>query len=261
MSTIRKYVIGVFAACSLLCAWKASAGAAVALSSRELHYTAQPGDKITGSITVYNHGKADRTLKAYMEDFMYAEPFTGAKDFLAAGVTEHSLSNWVLLGLREFIVPAGGEQEIPFTIQVPAETSEGGYYAILIFEEDARPMKGNKAIGVVQRSGCAVFVDTPGVVPQAALKDIRVDNAEVSGTLRNTGKNVVVTEGSFFVVDTDGVPHDRGMFPRIYLPAGEKTAFSASLRDELPPGEYTLVLTFGLGAGEVLVKEIGFSAQ
>jgi hypothetical protein len=69
---------------------------------------------------------------------------------------------------------------------------------------------------------------------------------------------ILILEGIFYVLDEGGLVVDRGKERPIYLPPAETVQYALRLKEDLPPGQYTVVVTFDLKDGDVLVHEIDF---
>lgn len=242
-------------ASALLLAVYATGYAGVSLQSRELWYTVKPGDKVVGSVVVSNQDAAPVTLKAYMEDVVFEAPYDGARNFVPAGSTERSCAEWVRLGLQDFIIPGRQQQEVSFTISVP-EDAQGGYYAILFFEADTAPVDGEKAMGLIVRSGCSIFVETEDRLLKAGVEDFSLSNGVIEGELVNEGTSILVTQGSYYLMGKDGIVAGRGDLGKYYLPEGKSAHFKGTLDASLSAGTYTVMVNFGSRQGLAYIKEI-----
>ena len=60
-------------------------------------------------------------------------------------------------------------------------------------------------------------------------------------------------------MDKEGLVVAREEVKKIYLPPANEATFSIDLPESLKAGDYTLVLTFDLGEGDSLVKEVDFN--
>jgi hypothetical protein len=235
-----------------------SAFAQLTLDKREIKLDVSPGDQVTGSITVSNPSKRDITVKTYFEDFTYTAPYLGFKTLLPLDSTERSCGKWITMSMPMFIVPSKGNQEVSYTIKVPLD-AKGGYYAVVLFEKGAEAFEAEKGLGLIERAGCAFFIETRDKVKKSQVDDILVTKDGIQGTLGNLGNVILISQGTYYIMDNKGVVADRGVINTYYLPAGEKTPFTVHISNQVPAGKYTLVINFDSGEGKALVKEVDIS--
>jgi hypothetical protein len=100
------------------------------------------------------------------------------------------------------------------------------------------------------------FVETGDRNKDASVDQVSVSGNILKGRFRNEGNVVLLPQASYYIMDREGLAADRGELKKYYLPPGESVNFDLALSKDLSPGEYTLVLTFDLQDGDVLVKEI-----
>jgi hypothetical protein len=232
--------------------------AQLALDKREIKLEAKPGERVSGSVTVINASNKDVTLKTYCEDFAYKTPYLGFKTLLPLGSTEYSLGKWITLATPVFLVPAKGKQEVQYTINVPKD-AKGGYYGVLFFEKGEGAVAGEKGIGIIEKIGCSFFLETTDKVKNFKLDDVSVGKDGIQGVLYNLGNVILISQGTFYIMDAKGIVADRGNINKYYLPPGEKASFTVKVSNQVLPGKYTLVINFDMEAGKALIKEVDFS--
>ena len=233
--------------------------AQVFVEQGKVNVLVHPGEQISDAVTVSN--TTGKTVKAriYWEDFSYQSPFDGAKKFAPAGTLKTSLASWVKFSPRDVVLPAFGKVNISYVIDVPQNAS-GGYYGVLFVEPQNTLMgEGDKGVRIITRVGSLFFVETGDRNKTASLADVSIQGKKLKARLRNSGNVVLLPEASFYVMDREGLAMDRGEIKKYYLPPDGVVDIEVALGSELSKGEYTMVLTFDLQDGDVLVKEIEFS--
>lgn len=234
----------------------ASAHAQVFIEQGKVNLLVHPGEHVSGAVTVDNTTGKSVKARIYWEDFAYQPPFDGAKKFAPASTLKASLAKWVQFSPRDLVLPAFGKANISYSVDVPAN-AQGGYYGVLFIEPQNLDLTGpDKGVRIVTRVGCLFFVETGDRNKDASVDQVAVNGNILKGRLRNEGNVVLLPQSSYYIMDREGLAADRGELKKYYLPPGESADFDLSLSNDLSKGEYTLVLTFDLQDGDVLVKEI-----
>lgn len=244
------FLVGFF-----LLASASAAYAQLVLDKRQINLKVKPGEVITGSVTVSTPSGQYFTVKAYFEDVTYKPPFLGIKTLLPLGSTDRSCGQWITLSNPMFLLNAKGKQEEAFTIKVPKDI-KGGYYCVLIFEKGASSVEGDRGVGIIERAGCTISLETADKETRGKISNISQGPGGIQGELSNLGNALLVADGSYYVMDAKGVVADRGAINKYYLPPGENTSFAIKLSEQVVPGTYSLVLNFDLEEGKALLKEI-----
>lgn len=231
--------------------------AQVVADRKEIRLAAKPGERASGSFFAVNTSNKEAKVKVYLEDFVYKPPFEGLKEPRPLDSTPHSCGKWVTLSPQEFNLPSKGKKEIQYSINIPQEAS-GGYYSLIFIEKKPEGTVGNTGIAVKIKSGFAIFVETTDKIKKGELRDIIVDKDKIQGYLVNAGNTVLISQGTFHVMDKKNLILDRGEFKKLYLPAAEKASFTVNVPQKVSPGTYTLFLNFDLEGKGALIKEIDF---
>lgn len=227
----------------------------------DVNLSVTPGEETTGFLTVENLANQAVTLKAYFEDFSYKPPFDGIKEMSPIGSTLHSCGNWINLSQNLFVIPAQGKQKIIYTVKTPKE-AKGSYYGILFFEKSSGvSTAGNQVgVGLVVKIGCSFFIETKNSERKAGIEDISLENGNIKGYFVNYGNVLLLSEGSFYIMDSKGKILDRGeIIKNLHLPSAEKSPILINIAAKIPQGSYTLFINFDLGERKTFVKEIDFS--
>jgi P pilus assembly chaperone PapD len=137
----------------------AAASQSITLSPTSRSLTIQPGDQASGKLKVLNQGTNSLKLKFYASSYHvsgenYDQSFTplpGAPD----------VASWFKLGLSQTSLAAGSQLDVSYTINVPAGTPAGGYYAVA-FAEASGPTNASKTGVVVSQRVGTIFYLTVG---------------------------------------------------------------------------------------------------
>jgi len=242
----------------LLFAVSFDAASQVILNTGKIKLAVSPGETVTGFLTLRNTSSTPVMLRAYFEDFMYIPPFDASKKFLAMGATKSSCGKWVRFSPQDFTVEPFSKRKINYSINVPPD-AKGGYYGVLFFEKSPESSKVPGGLQIITRIGCLFFVETHDKTKAAAIDDIEITANNIQGRFVNSGNVIIISDAVFYIMSREGMIADRGKIKKFYLPPGEKYFFTINLPENLSPGSYTVVLTFDLEEGDVLVREIDFT--
>lgn len=236
-----------------------AAQAQVMIEQGKVVIRANPGETIVNTLPVHNTSEQDAiTLRAYWEDFMYIEPFTGDKEFTPAGTSDRSASRWINFSPQQFTLDPRGSKLISYSIQVPAD-AKGGYYGVLFFEEGGGTAQTRVGVSVVTRIGALFFIETTNSTYKGQLENLEFSGKEFKGDFANLGDVVLIPDSTYYILDKEGLVAERGEMPKFYLAPGKKTAAKFTAAEKLSAGDYTAVLTFDFGGGENYTYEFDFT--
>ena len=234
-----------------------AASAQVLLEEGKVKLDVIPGENIAGKLTLHNTSATEVGMKLYWEDFVYKPPYDGSKDFLPQSSTEHSIADWANVSSRTLKFPPFAKKEIPYTMNIPDDFRKG-HYGVLFFEKQNREAVSEKGVNIVSRVGCLFFVEPKNKIKKMDLKNFRFTGKELTADFTNQGNVILIPDGTFYIIDQEGMVFDRGQIKKIYLPPGETGQYTMVFHADLAPGPYTLVMTIGLEDDDVAVKEIDF---
>lgn len=100
------------------------------------------------------------------------------------------------------------------------------------------------------------YLETVDSDKSAVVDEVRVQDEFIRGRFANEGDVFLFPRGVYYLVDNDGVPADRGEIDTMYVMPDTAAEFSVVLDGALAVGDYTMVITFDLGGGESVTKEI-----
>ena len=232
--------------------------AEVILDKGKITVKVKPGETVNGSLTLTNNSAVDIPLRAYYEDFTYVAPFDGSKNFLPVNSTDYSCGGWISYSPQEFILSASSKQELNYIIKVPKNAS-GGYYGVLFFEKSPKLAPKSMGLGIVVRVGCLFFIETNDRLKNSALENVSLEKNILKADFLNTGNTVLIGRAIYYTTDERRMAVDRSETEKFYLPIKGKYPLSIAMPEKLSAGRYTIILTFDLEEGDVLVKEIDFT--
>jgi hypothetical protein len=237
--------------------------AQLVFSKTEAKHTIKPGQSINDGIKITNTDKVAIILRVAYEDFEFTAPFSGARNFLPPGVLKNSFSRWFNYSPQELIIDPGKSQDFSYSFNVPKNLEDGGYYGLISFESDAfKPVAGARVSGgITARRGILFSLETEKTSRKLTLGAINIVKGKLEGHLNSAGNINVETAGTYYIMSEDGVVTDRGKAGIFYFPPGIVSGtFSIILPvKNIAAGKYTLGVTFDLGAGESLTKEVELS--
>ncbi len=235
-----------------------TASAQIMVEQGKVVLKVNPGETAVDTLTVHNTSKKDSMiLRVYWEDFAYVEPFDGKKEFLAAGTSPRSLSQWINFSPQEFTIEALGTKKITYSVQVP-ENAKGGYYGVLFIEDAGAKAKDRFGVSIVTRVGSLFFVETTNSTRQGKIANLKYADKLFVGDFMNLGDVTLIPESTYYLIDKEGIVAERGDINKFYLTAGQTASFHVPISEKLPVGDYTAVLTFDFGDGENISAEFDF---
>ncbi|MEI6631398.1 MAG: hypothetical protein WCL25_02155 [bacterium] len=212
-----------------------------------------PGSSKTGTIKIYNLSPEAKTIKAYLEDWVYLPACDGTKDFKPAGTTELSAANWITFSPSEFSLPAYGKQVVNFTVKVP-EGVKGGRYAVIFFEsymqEPKKDVEG-VSVNMAVRIASLIYIEPQGTINRNIVIDgLKLTNEKnklkIKARLANKGNVDVNTKGTFFIIDRKGMVYARGEFNEVYTFPGDSVDLLAEWPKNVPKGRYDIIMTIDI---------------
>ena len=231
--------------------------AQVFLEEGKVKLSVTPGENVAGKLILHNTADEDVNMKVYWEDFVYKPPYDGSKDFLPKGTSEYSAANWVNVNTQTLAFGPFAKRIVSYTVNVPEDIRQG-HYGVLFFENEAKQFDGAKGVNVVTRVGCLFFIEPENKSKRVDLKNFQFSGKKLTTSFTNLGNVVVIPDGTFYVINDDGIVFDRGEIKKIYLPSDKTADYSFAFNRDLDPGAYTLVMTIMLEDDDVFVKEIDF---
>jgi hypothetical protein len=238
----------------------AEAQAQLFLEQGKVVLTVSGGEHTNGTLLIHNTSSEQANIKVYWEDFEYKAPYDGTKEFLPAGTSPISASQWVSFSPQTFSLPAFGQQRIDYTVSVPSVIQEG-HYGVLFFERSSDLPTSDAGVTLVTRVGCLFFIEPKDKNKTAALQNFALKANGFTADFVNQGNVILLPHTTYYIMRQDGMVLLRGESKKLYVPPGASAPFEISLKKNLDPGQYTMVVNSDLEEGDVQVKEIGLTVD
>lgn len=234
------------------------------------------GQSKYGEITVENSTPETRKITLYLGDWQYLPTSDGSKEFLPADTTPLSCASWISFSPSEITLPPFSKQKVSYAVKVPAEAKDGGHYAALFFENNFGKFETSQnemraTMGIVIRLTTLFYIEVEGTVKRTATiggLTATVGSDPKTSLIKmdfyNTGNADITCGGTFHIMDKDGLVLSRKEFNNVYTFPDKSAKLSATYKDSLPKGIYSLVFTLDLGKaleednfgrGPVITKE------
>lgn len=234
-----------------------NADAAIFIEQGKVVHKVVPGSKLTGEVTVHNTGNEPEKVKIYWEDFEYSEPYNGSKNFMPAGSSPVTFVSWIRFTPMQLDLPPFGKADISYIIDTP-EDFIGGRYGVMFFEPVDPQIDPKTGMNIVSRVGSLFFLESSDKSKSAALSNVELTDTGFMADFQNRGDVVQIPDGTYYVMDSDGVAVDRGDVPKVYVPPGKTAKYKFDFNNDFAAGRYTIILTVDLQEQDVIVKEIDF---
>jgi hypothetical protein len=213
------------------------------------------GTTYTQTFTLSNNSSERMRFACSISDYWYDGQ--NKRVLGAPGSLPRSASLWVQFSPAEILVEPNSSATVKAIIAVP-KTASGGYYTLLIFEatpvarEANLPQSGNTtvtaSVGVCFR-GLAMLTTEDNseynveVVEGQASPPSASSPLEMKLDLKNRSTTHVRIQGVFALLNEAGKLAGRGKIEsKRYMP-GQRDILKSSWTGDLPPGNYTLVVT------------------
>lgn len=123
--------------------------------------TIAPGQSYSNTVTVINPNNFPIGVQPQVENIA-----GGDQGSIALEDTDipHGLSSWISMNLAPFTLQANQQEQVPFTITVPADGQPGGNYGAILFEglPAAGSTSTSSGVGISGRVGSVILVNVPG---------------------------------------------------------------------------------------------------
>lgn len=230
----------------------------IELTPPNARYRAQPGDQISGTLTVRNPGSTAVGLSVFPSDFVLMP--NGAIRPLPAGSLPTSLTSWLTVNATHADVEGKGSQDITYSVHVPNGVKPGTYWAAILLQTDTpRSQQSNSdtSVGVqyVGQLAYVIFVDVGAMAPAGKITDIAVKAKDSSGgnspvahvAFQNTGNAYMILNGRLELRTLNGTLVGKYDLPQGVSLPNELTELVVQLPDSLKGGDYlaTAILNYG----------------
>ena len=218
---------------------------------------AQPGTEQTGVITVSQDAApappgtegTPLRLRVYAADWTLDR--SGTPQFLKAGTTPGSCSQWLQINPIELVVQPGQTYQVRYVLKTPV-SALGSYHSIVMFETAPAPMQaGGHVVAVNGRIGVALYAQVGPQVKRARITGFAVSPKRTTLTVENTGNSHVRLKGVLQFKDADGRVVQQAPLPGgVVLPGKDHVRDLTMDTPHVPDGHYlvTALLDYGGGA-------------
>lgn len=246
----------------LYCADLAGANT-VSLDPARIRLSLNPGEVKSGALKVDNPSADEINIRAYLEDWRYSSCADGSKEFFPAGSMSLSCAKWIDFSPAEFTLSPFGRQVVNYTVRVPQD-AKGGHFCVMFFETDLTDNTVESApsqVNLKARLGALISVEmNNSLLCDASLDGLTVEKEnsaiKISGNFQNNGNTDIAPEITFDIINDKGDVFARGKFSDIFTLPHDKGEVFASTEEDLPLGEYILVITLNLGRARPKVLEV-----
>jgi P pilus assembly chaperone PapD len=233
-------------------------------SPMRVEIEAEPGTSHTRAVTLTNPGTQTIRVRATLADWYLARDGSPQFDAPEPG-RAYAASGWVRFAPPEFLLEAGKQGTVRFTLSVPADAQPGGYRTGLLFEflpDTPEESSAARQVRLRSRIATLVYVNVGRSAPAVDLTNMQVRNAaqqtQIVAALKNTSRRTVRTRGTLMLYDGSGVSVAQILVPDVpILPESERELAIAA--DEaikpLIPGSYRVELKLDLGMPALVVGE------
>ncbi len=182
-------------------------------------YDLKSGQSVNDAVAIYNNSDSKKTVAVYATDSLISSD--GAFGCRQEVEPKKEVGSWIKVSSGQIEVPAGGNAEVPFTLQVPDDTPAGEYNAcVAIQDRTTAPQKSGNGISLNFRSAIRVAVTVPGEINEqltlkSSLLEVKEDKLTVSPILKNDGNVSLDSKLSVKVKTLIGTTVDQveGEFP------------------------------------------------
>ena len=162
---IRTRVLQLLGSVLLGLAFLPSMVSAITVSPVLFDNTVDPGQKVMGTIRLFNETQGTQTYYASVQNFV-ASGEEGQQSFLPESES-YGLAKWIELDQPSVTLNAGQSKDFAWAINVPSDAEPGGQYAAIFFSTTP-PANENSGIGIGAKTGVLMLVNVNGNVKEAA---------------------------------------------------------------------------------------------
>ena len=253
----RKRFVLIAALSLLFCSSNAPAQkTSVAITPASIDAKVRRGTSYTQTFTLVNNTGTRLRFKCSVADVWYDENNNRVAGL--AGTLQRSASLWIQFSPEEIVVEPHSSGKVKAMITIPS-TAAGSYYSVPVFEAiPAEPLLREATLPKVSRAKATIGLRFNGLIMLTTL-DSAEYNVEIMGgrikapsastelalelDLRNRGNAHVQIRGAFAILNSSGALVGRGAIEaKRFLPE-QKNILPGGWAGELPPGEYTSVIT------------------
>ncbi|MCP6718035.1 MAG: hypothetical protein KJI70_00605 [Patescibacteria group bacterium] len=213
---------------------------ALTVSPAKVEFSGDPGDVISGTITLINSGNRDSTFYSSFESVetqgTWGDPvFTGEVSGLAS---------WIEVSPSEVHLKMKERIRTSFTIRIPENANAGGNYAAIFWGTSSPKGSGDGSVGISSRIAILVLLNVSGeVIEDGQIKNFQTNKEffnylpiDFSYLLKNNGTVHLKPEGKITIKNIFGkaISVLSANPNKYYALPGAERAFSITLNAENP---------------------------
>jgi len=226
----------------------------IVISPTTFELTANPGEKISNKLKIYNPGTEPLFIEMEAQDFTTV----GEEGQVVVKETESdlfSLAKWVIPWPKNFTLSPGEEKIVDFSIVVPLSAEPGGHYATIMAAAKSS-IEGTTGLAVAQKTGALVLLTVAGQIQENLLiKKFEAPSFSEYGPIpfkihfENAGTVHIKPQGFISVTNIFDEKIIDIPFPQHNIFPGKMRTLEAQWDEKWLFGKYTatLVGSYGLG--------------
>ncbi len=248
--------------------WPAFAAAqSVGIAPAQVVQSFKPGVAFEIGLATVNRGDAPVEMTVQITDLWYNEK--NEKVFSPPGTSPRSAANWIQFVPEHFEIPAHGTQKMRAIVTPPAD-ARGGYYAVLFVQ--SKPVlthqltQDGKTVFANVRVGCLVLLTAEGTADyKIDLENLKLtppagsQGLKLTFDITNNGNTHVFPQGHLAVMDSARKLVAKAESEMLRTLPGQKNPFQIYWTGNLPPGNYTGILTVTYGESSVETRAVPFT--
>lgn len=242
------------------------AAGVVSIQPAKIEVSAMPGETITREVRVGNTTGMPIVVSVAFEDGALPDDPRDAMQLLGEAEGKFPIAALLSTPESEYVVEAGSERPILFTIRVPRDAEPGGRYGSVIFTARPEQETGSTAnVAIETRLASLVFLRIEGETTEAGelgsfgvVGDKRVVRSPSEDaplglylTFSNSGTVHLNPYGDIAITPMFGEPTRYVLDPWAVLPGSTRTR-EVPLIAPLGPGSHRLTLSLNRGYGDII---------
>lgn len=249
----RLTAVGVMLVFLITTAAALAQGGAALIDPASKLYFANPGESLSGSVSISNPAQTALRLRLSLSDWKL--DLAGQFTFSDSGTLERSASGWVTFTTTSLDLAPNENHALSYTVNVPADSEPGTYWTVLFAEgEPSEPEPGQSSATVSVRVGHVIYVNVPELISEGAVVGIFGDPPSaperpymIMAQYANTGNVAQGVEGAFVVRNDQGETVIDAVIERSVVLPGSDRVFQINVVGPLPAGNYTALVVLNYG--------------
>lgn len=241
-------------------------GQSLGLAPAQVVEKFKPGVPFEFKLATANNGDQAVEMTVHITDFWYNEK--NEKVFNPPGTSARSAANWIQFVPEKFVVGPHATQDMKAIVTPPSD-AKGGYYAVLFVESKPQlafdKTKDGRSVFTNMRIGCLVLLSAQNTEDyEIKLSDVNLippagnQAMSLSFNLANTGNTHIFPVARVALLDSQHKLVGKAESEQKRFLPGQKEAVQVNWNGELPPSDYTAVLTVEYGDDKIETQQIPF---